>query len=120
MFLLRVLFLQLAYKLTRPTPAWGPADPANRTGKYAPDKQPLVVETSAWSAGDDAATAGDDTADDVKPPYYSENNSNASTKDSGVANPGFAKEGDDANGTVSGQEMRDLSRNANDSDVAAF
>lgn len=110
--------MQLAYKLTRPTPAWGPADPANRTGKYAPDKKPLVAETSAWSAGDEAAPASDDM-DDVKPPNYSDNTSNASAKDSGVANPGFTKEGDDVNGNVSGQEMRDFSRNAKD-DVAAF
>ena len=26
------------YRLTRPSPEWGPADPANRTGKYAVHK----------------------------------------------------------------------------------
>jgi len=37
---------------TRPTPAWGPAQPKNRTGRYARDQEPLVDKDSDDERGD--------------------------------------------------------------------
>lgn len=62
-------------RLSLPTEAWGPADPANRTGKYAKEQQPLIaaagsddVEVGAFSAVDVTTTY--DNADDKQPPVY--------------------------------------------------
>jgi len=125
--------------LKRPTPAWGPADPANRTGKYATDKTPLVVETAAWSVTADgieepSAPNAIATIEDreTKEPsaFFADSHSIASVKDDGVTNKAYVAESDEGNRSAAdsgstGHESNPSSQeikgdNDTDSEIAAF